>query len=396
MHRLVKNFLTWVFLRIDGLVLKSSPSTSQSGVALIRLDAIGDFVIWLDAAKEFRRLYPDQKITLVANAAWADLAQQLPYWDAVFSVNVRDLSLRQPLRRWQLLRHISKGGFHIAVQPTCSRVLMHGDSVIRASGARERIGSMGDLANASAAERNTGNRWYTQLLPASPKPMMELLRNAEFVSHLAGATYQACLPELPRLAALPEALQPAMPYFIVFPGASWAGRQWPVQHFVEVLMALQGHYGWQPVLCGGSNEVALCEAIANASSANCLNLAGQTSLVALAEVIRSATLLVGNETSAVHLAAAVATPAVCILGGGHFGRFMPYPETVPGLKPVVAAEPMPCFHCNWRCNQPHDRTGPVPCIGNISVAVVLAAAQQALTEATDHALTSHITDSRCT
>jgi len=237
---------------------------------------------------------------------------------------------------------------------------------------------MGDLANATAFDHKIGNRWYTQLLPTSPSLMMELERNAEFFSQLTGSVYQASTPKLPTLTTLPAHLLPTVPYFIVFPGASWVGRQWPVAHFVHALSTLHSRYGWQPVLCGSPAEHALCQAIADAAPVTCLNLAGQTSLMELAEVIRSARLLVGNETSAVHIAAAVGTPAVCILGGGHYGRFMPYPAALGGITPAVAAVPMPCYHCNWRCNQPHDPAGPVPCISQISSATVLAAMQQAL------------------
>ena len=38
-------------------------------VLLIRVDAIGDFVLWLDTAKEYRKLYPSEeyRIMLVGN-----------------------------------------------------------------------------------------------------------------------------------------------------------------------------------------------------------------------------------------------------------------------------------------------------------------------------------------
>jgi len=373
----VKSFIKLILILFEGLFF-SLLKRGTNGVALIRLDAIGDFIIWLDTAKEYRSLYPKQKITLIANATWADLASQLSYWDDVFPVDIRHLNLKQPLKRWRLLRRFRQRGFHTAIQPTLSRVLMHGDSVVRATGAKHRIGSEGDLANSSASEQRIGNRWYTQLLSVGHNPMMELLRNAEFFSSLAAAPHQAALPHLPRLAKLPTNLQPNAPYFIVFPGASWSGRQWPVAQFAAALVELQRRHGWHPVLCGAPNEAALCQAIADAAAVNCSNLAGQTNLGELVEVVRGARLLIGNETSAVHIAAAVGTPAVCILGGGHFGRFMPYPETVPGIKPVVAAKAMPCYHCNWRCNQPHNPSGPVPCVSQITVETVLQAAQQAL------------------
>lgn len=379
MLTLIKFFLKILILSFECIIFSFFRNKERGGIALIRVDAIGDFIIWLDAAKEYRRLYPNQKITLIANPAWSDLARGLPYWDEVVLVDVRHLALSNLIRRWRLLLSIRRGDFHTAIHPTFSRTFAS-DTIVRATGASRRIGSVGDLVNSTLKERKISNRWYTNLLPASACQMMELLRNAEFLSGLSSASYQPAIPQLPRLCVLPESLKFEGAYFIIFPGASWAGRQWPVDHFAELLIAVQLKYGWKPVLCGAENESTLCEAIASAAKVNCINLAGKTDLDELAEVLRGAQLLVSNETSAIHIAAAVGTPAVCILGGGHYGRFMPYPEEVTGLTPLVAYHPMPCFNCNWRCSMPHVAGEAVPCVAQVSVAQVLNQAYRAIAQ----------------
>ena len=60
---------------------------------LIRQDAIGDFVLWLDTAKEYRKSYHPEnyKIVLVGNALWCDFVKGLPFWDEVLLVNVKAL-----------------------------------------------------------------------------------------------------------------------------------------------------------------------------------------------------------------------------------------------------------------------------------------------------------------
>jgi ADP-heptose:LPS heptosyltransferase len=378
MKTLLIYIVKYIYLQIERLAILLPEEQHKHGVVLIRLDAIGDFVLWLDTAKEYRRLFPDQKITLIANAAWADLARQFPHWDEVWALQTGDLDLRRPLQRWRLLRGVRKAGFHTAIHPTATRLLAHGDSVVRASNATKRIGSSGYQSISNAMEIALANRWYTNLFPEDQKSTMELLRNAEFFSRLEGRLYTANLPNIPPMTTAPFAPLTLTTYFVIFPGASWSGRQWPGNQFAETLSELHRRYGWLPALCGGANEVALCDAIVKAASVRCLNLAGKTSLSELAEIIRGAKLLISNETSAVHLAAATATPAVCILGGGHYGRFMPYPNTMPGIKPVVAAEIMPCYHCHWHCTMPHPPHGPVPCISSISISAVLNASQQAL------------------
>jgi len=133
--------------------------TANAALLVVRLDAIGDFVLWLDAARHLRSIFPARRITLVANAAWAPLAAALPYWDAVWSVEVRRFA-DDPIYRWRLLRKVAREGFGIALEPTFSRKLGFGDSVVLASHADQRIGSTGDTSNLQEADRARGRMVY--------------------------------------------------------------------------------------------------------------------------------------------------------------------------------------------------------------------------------------------
>ena len=57
------------------------------------------------------------------------------------------------------------------------------------------------------------------------------------------------------------------------------------------------------------------------ASARLENYAGKTTLTGLVSIISRARLLIGNESGPIHLAAALGTPCVSVVGGGHFGRF---------------------------------------------------------------------------
>ena len=76
-------------------------------VLLIRQDAIGDFILWLDTAKEYRKYYPPDKckIVLVGNALWCDLAKELPFWDEVLPVSVKAFKTLSRYR-WNILREV--------------------------------------------------------------------------------------------------------------------------------------------------------------------------------------------------------------------------------------------------------------------------------------------------
>ncbi len=83
-----------LFILFDSIVLlkiKVPQGNRLKMVLLIRQDAIGDFILWLDTAKEYRKYFPPEnyKIILVGNELWFDLAKELPFWDEVLPVNVK-------------------------------------------------------------------------------------------------------------------------------------------------------------------------------------------------------------------------------------------------------------------------------------------------------------------
>lgn len=369
LKRLIRHVFYYVLDALVSAFLRSTSSTPQ--LLLVRLDAIGDFVIWLDSAKVFRSLYPNGRIVICVNLTVFDLAAALPHWDEVVAVDIARFS-NSFRYRFKLLLQLRRCGFDTAIQPTFSRVFLHGDSIIRATGAKHRIGSIGDVTNTHLFLKQISDSWYTRLVPAVADPLMELERNAEFMRNLSGQAFTASIPVLPQLKHLPDPLKVQSPYFVIFPGASWAGRQWPVSKFSQVAVTLYQANGWVPVLCGGSDDRLACQSVIDHSGLTlAINLCGLTNLVELAELLRSAELLVSNETSAVHIALAVSTPSVCVLGGGHYGRFMPYPSGINAMNSVVVTHRMPCYNCNWHCTQLHPAGGPVPCVANVTVKSVL-------------------------
>jgi ADP-heptose:LPS heptosyltransferase len=366
--------LTFIFDSCVITLVRQSAHTG--GVAIVRLDAIGDFILWLDAAKEFRNLYQNTTITLIANQVWSDLARLLPYWDDVIPVD-RNKFTRHPLYRFQIFRTVRKRGFESVVHATYSRDYFRGDSLIRATGALQRIGSSGDTSNMTSLQKIISDRWYSKLLPATSKPLMELQRNAEFMNGLGLRSFTTDKPLLSPLTDLPDKLVIKHPYYIIFPGTSLPGKKWPTSKFGELMLKLSALNDGLAVLCGSWKERVLCDQVIAISGMKALNMAGKVSLPELVEMIRGAKYLVGNDTAAVHIAAAVGTPSVCILGGGHYGRFLPYAtETDKQVSPIPITHQMDCFNCNWQCTQPHRKGDAVPCISNIRVNQVFEAVEK--------------------
>ena len=103
----------------------------------------------------------------------------------------------------------------------------------------------------------------------------------------------------------------------------------------------------------------------------------------LASLLSQSRLTISNDTGTVFLSSAVGTTSICILGGGHFGRFVPYPD-LPGQANNLHTvyHKMHCYGCNWVCIFPFTKGEPTPCIANISVEIVWNKVRPLLTNKT--------------
>ncbi|MBJ6727031.1 glycosyltransferase family 9 protein [Geomesophilobacter sediminis] len=366
------------FVQQAVLAVSEEGGDRPESVLVVRLDAIGDFVLWVESAKALRKLYPSDKfcLTLLCNQIVGDLAVSLGIFDEIWHLDRRKFSKNLTYRILQL-RKIQKASFGIAINPTQAREFMYGDSVIFATGADQRIGSKGNLLNLGVWQKRISDRWYTSLVAATPG-LNVLEQNAEFLRGLGVTHAKPKIPDLPvSTESVPDLDIPD--YFVVFPGAGAVLRQWPIERFAEVADRISSATGWTGVICGGPGEETLGALLEDKAGVSLKNLVAKTTLPELVSIIAGAHLVLANETSAVHIAAAVSTPSVCILGGGHYGNFLPYPVMEESSKPspIVVSRRSECFGCNWKCpscapNRVAD------CIEGISVEEVWCAVKEIL------------------
>ncbi len=110
-------------------------------------------------------------------------------------------------------------------------------------------------------------------------------------------------------------------YACIHPGARSAAP-WEPEAFAYVADVIAVH-GLDVVLTGTAGERETARAVARASSAPLVDLAGRTSLGGLAALLAGARLLVSNDTGVSHLAAALAVPSVVVVTTSDPGRWAP-------------------------------------------------------------------------
>lgn len=370
----IKNF-SYCFL--DSIVILFSrlqKISNNKKVLLIRLDAIGDYILWRNAGYELIEDYQSRgrNVVLLANSLWSDFAQKDIEPHTLWALDTKKFT-RNPLYRMKFAWKIATEGFDIAINPVYSRSFAISDAAIRLSRAKVRVGSLGDASENKPVLYYISNHWYTELIPAIEKPLMELIRNAEFMHGMGYRKFSATPPLLHSRAIEYPSNLPTQEYIVIFPGASWSGRQWPTERFAQIATKIYIQTGVMTVICGGPADIHLATTICKTATIPIMDLTGKTSLSQLIGAIKNAAAVVSNETSAVHIAAAVGTPSVCILGGGHFGRFLPYQITTErpeNVLPKSIYEPMSCFNCNWNCHYLSRQEAiarPTPCIDLITV-----------------------------
>jgi ADP-heptose:LPS heptosyltransferase len=170
-------------------------------------------------------------------------------------------------------------------------------------------------------------------------------------------------------------------YYVLFAGAAAAIKRWPSAHFAAIASRLHARTGWTGIVCGLAADSPAAQIIVErAIHCPIIDACGRTTLPELAGIIARAKLTVTNDTSAAHLAAVLGVPAVAVVGGGHFGRFFPYPvECMPAdgnLRTVH--HPMPCFQCNWHCIYAPGPSEAAPCVSSVSVEDMWAAIESLL------------------
>lgn len=100
------------------------------------------------------------------------------------------------------------------------------------------------------------------------------------------------------------------------------GRQWPAARFAAVADQLARTLGARIVLVGV--EVAEIGRVAAAMQTPVLNLAGRTDLPTLAGVLLNVDLLLGNDSSVAHLAAALGVPTLALFGPSNDRAWVPW------------------------------------------------------------------------
>jgi ADP-heptose:LPS heptosyltransferase len=363
--------------RITRLILLKFPyllrffykfKTPRKKLLIIKTDAIGDYVLFRNFLEVIRHSekYKDYEIDLLGNTAWQDIALWFdkPFISKFFFTKANDL-YQSPMQVLKLGWKLYNQNYSIVLQPCYTRTLII-DGLAALTGTKNIIGFVSDNEALSPKQKAKTDLFYSRLIILPKDYYFEFDRTRYFFEQVLNQPVDLAGPSFPAKDNRKQGVS-------IFLGAGNSKRGWQTENYLQLMMLIIDQTQRPIHLVGGpemEEAAAYLEGLMPEDAV--INLVGKTTLPKLIDHIARTGLVICNETSAVHIAAACNTKAVCIVGGGHFERFAPYPEHVYNRTTFVF-EKLPCYYCNWNCIYQTDPNEPYPCVNNVTVANVWAA-----------------------
>ena len=274
-------------------------------ILVIKLGALGDFVLAMAAMKKIREAHPGAHITLLTTPPYEALANLSPYFNAVEADGRPDT-----FGDWlTLVRRLRRAHYDRVYDLQTSS---------RSSSLRSALGPFppqwsGVAVGASHRHLNK-NRDHMHTL----ERQADQLRVAGIWPDAPVGPGDAPPPDLSWILRKFKEPRPVAgapgpkPYALLVPGASAKRpeKRWPAEKFGQLAAAFRSR-GLDVVVVGGPQESALARAIQKFNP-TARDLTGRTDFAQIAVLGARSAIAVGNDTGPLHLIAAAGAPTVAL------------------------------------------------------------------------------------
>lgn len=338
---------------------------------VIKLSSLGDIVHTLPAVAALRQRYSSAHISWLVKTQWASILEGNPDVNEVVSI---DLSWRN----WpSLVSILRRRPYDLIID---FQGLFRTGLIGMLSGATMRVGF---------ARAREGAPWmYTHRisLPKDRETSWRLLeihavdRNLAIAEFLGADTSRPTF-HFPALAedqhSIDEILNNAQvekhqKLIALAPWSRSALKSWPLDRFVQLADELVRIPNLRVVVLGGPTDGPSAKEFRHLESHGLVSLVGKLSLRQLPELLQKMKLVVGNDSSLIHLAAGVGTRVLGIFGPTQPKATGPYPLS----EHLIRRTELACSPCGQRVCR-HSQY--LECLQSISVGSLLETIRETLT-----------------
>ncbi len=338
--------------------------TAVGKILVVRLSSIGDIILTTPLLRSLKTKYPGAQITFLIKEQYKELLASSPYVDKLITFNKKDgfsgltdIKNRLKEEKFDLFLDIHKNWR--------SRYLRLG------------IGAKKVTSYNKLIFKRTLLIWFKINLYGKIKPVYERYFDSVRDQGIKydGRGTQIHVPDA-AVHKVKTVLEAAGYHFngplvILCPGATYFNKKWKPEGFVETARYLTREKSAFVVIHGGPEDKVLCSGIARTAGSGCVSLAGMFSLSESAALLKSATLVIANDSGLLHLAQSQKVPVVGIYGPTtrELGYF---PVELNSTVVETELSCRPCTHNGLdKCPKKHFR-----CMNDITAESVIKAALQ--------------------
>lgn len=305
---------------------------------------VGDSILTIPALEGLRARHPDSEIVLLARPWVADLFATQPFLNRVITFDHTDRH-RGFFGLERLASELRRERFDTAI---LFQNAFQAAWLAWRAGIPHRIGYARD-ARSLLLSRPIPVPAPGEIPAHETRYYLELLRRAGLLDSLPQINEICLRVEPAAITAAEEVLLRAgvragKPRLALAPGAAYGSAKcWPPERFAAVADRFIAEYDADVILFGTISERPVAERISSLMRHRPFHLIGQTPIRELPAFFSACSLFLGNDSGAMHVAAAVGLPGVAV-----FGSTDPYGTAPVSPRFTVVQQPVSCSPCFLR------------------------------------------------
>ncbi len=313
-------------------------------ILIVRLSSIGDIIHVLPAFESLRSAYPESRIDWLVESRLAFLLSAVEGIDHIHAIDTHAMrvhfarieawkKLLEPVRAVRACRYDAVLDFQGLLKTAFLSVV---------SGAGTRFGFSKSLVRERPAH------WFYSRTLANPGVPMHVAQLNMLLAKEAGGLREDFSVRLKARDEDTREIESRVQreqlndFVVINPGGGWPTKRWRPARYGALAARIQGQMHMRVVIVTGPGEEELYRQIKEVCT-DPTPAHFPVPFLQLIPLFRRARLVVGGDTGPLHLACALGTPVVSIMGPTSPVRNGPWSE-----KDEVVVHRLPCSFCNGR------------------------------------------------
>lgn len=311
-----------------------------NSILLFKLRYIGDVLMTTPAIRLLRKSYPHAYITMVVNKGTDDVIRYNPNIDRILTID-RDI-----VKGASLYKRLSHNISFLKQM----REIHYDVSIDFASGDRATFLSLlcGVPYRIGFSSREGWRRMLLNRTVDIPGSVHTVKRNLLVLEETLGLTAEDTDMELYTDKADDEHISQWLKkhnlenkkIVVINPGGRYWFKRWQTEKWASLIDLIQGELGVPVVITGAGKELEDIRTIMSGIKTPACSIAGQTTVLELASLLKKTALYIGNDSGPMHIAAAVRTPVIALYGPTTPSVWRPW-----GKGHTVISSHVPCSPC---------------------------------------------------